>query len=132
MERFFARNAFCKKLQSVWAELGRRLQYVALPAGEVVTSQGDKISDGPCMYIILDGSVKVFVQDKGGVGYQEAQLVTVLKAGSVFGEVGHFMERSATVVTESPCQFVTLTKWVLVQTGCDWSVCASLGRRVAQ
>jgi hypothetical protein len=120
LEKYFARNDFCRKLQPVWPDLARRLRYCAAAAGEVVTAQGAAITDGPCMYIILEGFVKVYVQDKGGAGHADAQLVTTLRPGSVFGEMGHFMERSATVVADGPCQFVTLTKCVTRERVAVW------------
>ena len=126
LEQFYARNSFCKKLRHAWPELTKRLLYLSVPEGEVVVAQGDQISDEPCLFIILDGSVKIFVQDRAGAPHGDGQLVTALQPGSVFGEMGHVMERSATVVTASYCQFVTLTKYGRGETRLLWDELGSI------
>jgi CRP-like cAMP-binding protein len=95
--------------------------YRTVPQGAVVFRQGEAITSDSCVYIVLDGSVKIYVQDAMPVSESDiirgdSELVTVLHRGSVFGEsgtLGSGTRRSATAIAASMCQFATVSKCVM-------------------
>ena len=65
-------------------------------------------TDDPCLYVIMEGSVKV--HKKGFYGGKET--ITTLHTGDHFGEVSLFDEapRSAAVTAIKPCRLLSLPK----------------------
>ena len=68
----------------------------------VVFRQGERSED---LYLILDGSVSVIVDDTEGP--EQEMVVSYLNLGEFFGEMGLFIEehRTANLVTRTPCEF---------------------------
>ncbi|OGT34739.1 MAG: hypothetical protein A2W28_04240 [Gammaproteobacteria bacterium RBG_16_51_14] len=66
---------------------------------------------GDCMYIILEGSVDIFV--KGSLDYRDATIAT-LRAGDYFGEnavlIGDSVRRTASARAESPVKVFRIVK----------------------
>ena len=74
------------------------------PKGRIIISVGD-LSDS--LYVILSGQVKVFLSDENG---KEFTLNTI-GPGDYFGEVAlDGGPRSASIVTQEPCQFFIIPK----------------------
>lgn len=76
--------------------------------GSGVTIIQEASTDDPCLYVIMEGSVKVHKQ--GFYGGKET--ITTLHAGDHFGEVSLFDEapRSAAVTAIKPCRLLSLPK----------------------
>jgi len=86
------------------ADLARRLTRRRLGAGELVFKEG---APADALYIILSGSVKIFVADPAG---KEIVLDTK-KAGEYFGEMMlDHRPRSASIVTLEDCQFALIRR----------------------
>jgi CRP-like cAMP-binding protein len=77
---------------------------VRLEAGKLVFKEG---SPADSLYIVLSGSVKIFVNDAAG---KEIVLDTK-KAGEYFGEMMlDHRPRSASIVTLEPCEFAVIRR----------------------
>jgi CRP-like cAMP-binding protein len=77
---------------------------VRLEAGKLVFKEG---SPADSLYIVLSGSVKIFVNDADG---KEVVLDTK-KAGEYFGEMMlDHRPRSASIVTLEPCEFAVIRR----------------------
>lgn len=75
------------------------------PGGEVVIREG---SEGDSLFVILEGRVRTEKLTPA----QDPYTVTVLEAGSFFGELSLLDQdiRSATIVTETECEFLVITR----------------------
>ena len=75
---------------------------IKMKSRSVVFRQGDRSED---LYLILDGSVSVIVDDTEGP--EQEMVVSYLNPGEFFGEMGLFIEehRTANLVTRTPCEF---------------------------
>jgi ATP-binding cassette subfamily B protein len=73
--------------------------------GQTIIYQGEK---GDKFYLIVRGQVKIHVTDKQGVDH----FIEILEDGDHFGEMALLTERprNATVVTMSPCLFLTMSR----------------------
>lgn len=83
----------------------RRCHVRTLPAGAFVFGEGDP---GEALYIVVSGSVKVFVSANGG----REVILAIERAGSYFGELSMIdgRPRSASVVTTKPTRLLTITR----------------------
>ncbi len=75
---------------------------IKMKSRSVVFRQGERSED---LYLILDGSVSVIVDDTEGP--EQEMVVSYLNPGEFFGEMGLFIEehRTANLVTRTPCEF---------------------------
>jgi CRP-like cAMP-binding protein len=77
---------------------------VRLDAGKLVFKEGSRADS---LYVVLSGSVKIFVNDAAG---KEVVLDTK-RAGEYFGEMMlDHRPRSASIVTLEPCEFAVIGK----------------------
>lgn len=85
--------------------LARRMQPKSFAKGTIVVSEGD---DTRSLYVIVDGTVKVFASDGCG---RELVLDTP-GPGEYFGELALLDDapRSASVMTLEPCRFSVMSK----------------------
>jgi len=79
------------------------------PTGSVVLRKGDV---GEMVYLIVKGRVKVVVTHPDG----KEIILNVLKSGDFFGEMAIFgdMPRSATVVAEGACEFLVISREIII------------------
>jgi len=83
-------------------DLASRAARRRMEAGQLVFKEG---SPADSFYIVLSGSVKIFVRDASG---SEVTLDTK-KAGEYFGEMMlDYRPRSASIVTLEPCEFAVI------------------------
>jgi len=75
------------------------------PKNTLVINEGD---DSDSLYVILEGRVKVYLDDENG----REVILNIQGAGDYFGEVSLFDKgpRSASVITLEKCRFAVLTK----------------------
>lgn len=86
------------------AELAARASRRRLDAGKLVFKEG---AAAESLYVVLSGSVKIFVTDAAG---KEVVLDTK-KAGEYFGEMMlDHRPRSASILTLEPCEFAVITR----------------------
>ncbi len=85
--------------------LSKHFVFRKFPKNSVIINEGDTASS---MYIILDGRVKVYLNDEHG---KEVTL-NIQEPGDYFGEVSLFDDgkRSASIMTLEKCQFALLEK----------------------
>ena len=133
--RFCAGNRLCRQFpRPAWPALASALGYRAYPEGSVLFSQGDAIAPDSCVYVLLEGTVDIFVSDGGHLGAvggpgSPGDFVTALHRGAVFGEsgaLGHGGRRTATAIAVAPCHCVTLKRCVCARL----CVCAGVCVRV--
>lgn len=79
------------------------------PKNTVVINEGD---DSNSLYIILEGQVKVYLNDEAG----KEVILNIQGPGDYFGEVSLFDEgpRSASIMTQQECHFAVLMKEAFV------------------
>lgn len=84
--------------------LAERLVYAPFARGDVITRQG---MVAHWLYILVEGEAEVWIEQEG-----ERRLLTVLPAGSVFGEMGMLTgePRRATVTAKSDAECYRLDK----------------------
>ena len=82
-----------------------RIEVKQWPENSVIINEGD---DTNSLYVILNGKVKVFLNDEQG----EEIILNYLKEGDYFGEVALLDdgERSASVITTADSYFAVLEK----------------------
>ena len=85
--------------------IGSRVEVKQWPENTVIINEGD---DTNSLFIILNGKVKVFLNDEEG----EEVILNYLKEGDYFGEVSLFDdgERSASIITLTDSYFAVLEK----------------------
>lgn len=84
--------------------LASRVRQRALAAGRLVFKEGEPADS---MYVVLSGSVKIFLKDAAG---KEVVLDTK-KAGEYFGEMMlDYRPRSASIVTLEPSEFAVISR----------------------
>lgn len=84
------------------SDLAARAARRSLPAGELVFREG---APADSFYVVLSGSVKIFVVDASG----EEVVLDTKKAGEYFGEMMlDHRPRSASIVTLEPCEFAVI------------------------
>lgn len=90
--------------------LESRASHQRYPAGALVMSEGDQSS---AMYVILSGSVRVFVLDENG---KEVTIDTMRKQ-DYFGEFALLdgSKRSASVITAEECDFLVINKDAMIE-----------------
>src|SRR6185295_7258037 len=77
---------------------------VRLEAGSLVFKEG---APADSLYVVLSGSVKIFVHDAAG----KEVLLDTKKAGDYFGEMMlDHRPRSASIVTLEPCEFAVIRR----------------------
>jgi cyclic nucleotide-binding protein/tetratricopeptide repeat protein len=104
-------NALLEALPpDVAAELLAKLRRVEREPGDVLVTEGEKGSD---LFLIVRGTVSVFVKDKSG----QSAKVTQLRAGDFFGEIGALtgLRRIATVTAATRCELLVAEKPVLAK-----------------
>ena len=102
-------NALLKGLPpDVATALVPKLLRLEREPGDVLVTEGEK---GSSLFLIVSGTVSVFVKDKTGQSARVAQL----KAGEFFGEVGALtgLRRIATVTAATRCELLVVEKPVL-------------------
>jgi CRP-like cAMP-binding protein len=86
------------------SQLAARTARRRLGAGELVFKEG---APADSLYVIVSGSVKIFVADPAG----EEIVLDVKKAGEYFGEMMlDHRPRSASIVTLEPSEFLTIRR----------------------
>lgn len=82
-----------------------QLESIRVPADTTVFSQGDA---GDTLLLIQEGKVEIRVQDEE----EHPVILATLGPGEYFGDMALLDDqpRSATVVTETPCVFLTLSR----------------------
>lgn len=98
--------AFLQPLtDSQLAQLVERGQHLAVAAEQVLFHQGDA---GHCIYVILAGQVKIYLQDDHG----NVVPLRVFEAGDFFGEMALLDggARSASAVSLTPCELFILER----------------------
>jgi L-2,4-diaminobutyrate decarboxylase len=102
IEETLKNNPFCAHLNDDQVKkLLTGCKTVSIPAGKVICNEGDKADK---VYLILDGKVKVYKDDKQG---HETELA-ILEKGNMFGEMALFDKgfRSASVKSIDTCQLL--------------------------
>jgi hypothetical protein len=102
IEETLKNNPFCAHLNDDQVKkLLTECKKESIPAGKVICNEGDKADK---VYLILDGKVKVYKNDKQG---HETE-ITILEKGNMFGEMALFDKgfRSASVRSIDVCQFL--------------------------
>ncbi|MBE9536567.1 MAG: cyclic nucleotide-binding domain-containing protein [Proteobacteria bacterium] len=86
-------------------ELVGSFDYVDFPEGHLICKEGD---DGDSIFIIIKGSIKIFVQGIAGEKIEIARL----EEGEFFGEVGFFAggKRQASVIAEDEIGLIEIKK----------------------
>ena len=95
-------NPFCSHLnENQIKKLLTGSKTESIPAGKVICNQGDKADK---VYLIIDGKVKVYMNDQNN---QETELA-ILGKGNMFGEMALFDKsfRSASVKSIDTCQLL--------------------------
>lgn len=83
-------------------DLAERAARRRMEAGQLVFKEG---SPADSFYIVLSGSVKIFVLDASG----KEVILDTKKAGEYFGEMMlDYRPRSASIVTLEPCEFAVI------------------------
>jgi CRP/FNR family cyclic AMP-dependent transcriptional regulator len=110
--------------------LARQLESVEVPADATLFSLGDP---GDTLFLIQDGTVQVRLHDEDG----NPIILATLGPGEYFGEMALLDDqpRSATIVTTTPCAFLTLSRapfqqLVLVQPGVAVSLLREISGRL--
>ena len=105
LETVLSRVKFVRELtMKTRMDLCKLTGYASYGAGETLFRQGDA---GEFFYVVLSGSVDVFIRDPGG----REHLVATLFNGDSFGELALMQEgntRGATIVAKDDCEFLTL------------------------
>ena len=105
LETVLSRVKFVRELtMKTRMDLCKLTGYARHGAGETLFRQGDA---GEFFYVVLSGSVDVFIRDPGG----REHLVATLFNGDSFGELALMHEgntRGATIVAKEDCEFLTL------------------------
>lgn len=105
LETVLSRVKFVRELtMKTRMDLCKLTGYARHGAGETLFRQGDP---GEFFYVVLSGSVDVFIRDPGG----REHLVATLFNGDSFGELALMQEgntRGATIVAKEDCEFLTL------------------------
>ena len=105
LETVLSRVKFVRELtMKTRMDLCKLTGYARHGAGETLFRQGDP---GEFFYVVLSGSVDVFIRDPGG----REHLVATLFNGDSFGELALMQEgntRGATIVAKDDCEFLTL------------------------
>ena len=105
LETVLSRVKFVRELtMKTRMDLCKLTGYARHGAGETLFRQGDA---GEFFYVVLSGSVDVFIRDPGG----REHLVATLFNGDSFGELALMQEgntRGATIVAKDDCEFLTL------------------------
>ena len=85
--------------------LSNHLAHRRFPKNSVIINEGDTTNS---LYIILNGKVKVFLNDENG----KEVILNTMESGDYFGEVSLFDEgsRSASIMTTQDSQFAVLNK----------------------
>lgn len=110
--------------------LAGQLASIRVPADTTVFSQGDA---GDTLFLIQEGKVEIRIQDEE----ETPVILATLGPGEYFGDMALLDDqpRSATVVTETPCVFLTLSRapfqeLVLQQPGVALSLLTEVSRRL--
>ena len=105
LETVLSRVKFVRELtMKTRMDLCKLTGYARHGAGETLFRQGDA---GEFFYVVLSGSVDVFIRDPGG----REHLVATLFNGDSFGELALMHEgntRGATIVAKEDCEFLIL------------------------
>jgi CRP-like cAMP-binding protein len=84
------------------SDLAARAARRSMPGGQLVFKEG---APADSFYVVLSGSVKIFVVDAAG----EEVVLDTKKAGEYFGEMMlDHRPRSASIVTLEPCEFAVI------------------------
>jgi CRP/FNR family cyclic AMP-dependent transcriptional regulator len=84
--------------------LAERTRHRSLPAGRLVFKEGEPADS---MYVVLSGSVKIFLQNVGG----KELVLDTKKAGEYFGEMMlDHRPRSASIMTLEESQFAVISR----------------------
>jgi CRP-like cAMP-binding protein len=121
--RFASSNRLCKTFpKSTLPRLVAAITYQYFSENSMIFVQGEEITASSCVYVILEGQVGIYVQSGPSATSlstsvflpQDAEHVTTLSKGAVFGEAGALGSagvRTASAVATTACHLMCLTRY---------------------